>query len=68
MVEQANAKLQQFASATTIQTAEYGKLITAIKNNQSLQNSNAARKLLNYHKIIHILSPEINCIGDCQNR
>ena len=32
------------------------------------RNNNSAGKLLNYHEIILILSPEINCIGDCQKR
>lgn len=39
IIEQANAKIQQLASATAIQTSEYGKLITSIKDtDQSLQN------------------------------
>jgi len=39
IIEEANAQLQQLASATTIQTTENSKLITSIKNaDQSLQN------------------------------
>ena len=45
IIEQANAKLQQLASATTIQTEEYGKLLTSIKHtDQSLQNLTKSHK------------------------
>jgi len=45
IIELANAKLQQLASATTIQTEEYGKLLTSIKQtDQHLQNSTILHK------------------------